>query len=90
MGGQTDSQVDWQVAKSRKFHAYHWLMRLQITCDQLLTCAGWSNGKNLASTQVNASPRKSLQVDASGWPNETQVQRKSKTCVDLGVRLAWA
>ena len=27
MGGQTDSQVGSQVAKSRKFHAYHWLMR---------------------------------------------------------------
>ena len=25
--GQTDSQVGSQVAKSRKFHAYHWLMR---------------------------------------------------------------
>ena len=26
-GGQTDSQVGAQVAKKRKFHAYHWLMR---------------------------------------------------------------
>ena len=25
-GGQTDSQVGSQVAKSCKFHAYHWLM----------------------------------------------------------------
>ena len=25
-GGQTDSQVSSQVAKSPKFHAYHWLM----------------------------------------------------------------
>ena len=31
-----------------------------------------------------------MQVDASGWPNETQVERKSKTCVDLRVRLARA
>ena len=33
-GGQTDSQVDSQVTKSRKFHAYHWLMTL-ITTDYL-------------------------------------------------------
>ena len=39
------------------------------------------------STQVHASRLKSMQVDASGWPNETQlVERKSKTCVDLRVR----
>ena len=45
------------------------------------TCAEWPNGKktcvylrpNLTSTKVNASPRKSSQVNASGWPNETQV-----------------
>ena len=59
------------------------------------------NGKNLASTcveiwtrpkltQVHASRRKSMQVDVSGWPNKTQVERKSKTCVDLRVRLARA
>ena len=55
-GGQTDSQVGSQVAKSRKFHAYHWLMRFYnnrfSTCDQLVpTFAGWPNGKKkLAST----------------------------------------
>ena len=46
------------------------------------TCAGWPNGKktcvylhpNLSSTKVHASPRKSLQVHASGWSNETQVK----------------
>ena len=35
-GGQTDSQVGSQVAKVRKFHAYHWLtMRFynDITCE---------------------------------------------------------
>ena len=39
--------------------------------------------------QVHASrrDRKSMQVDASERPNETQVERKSKTCVDL--RLAF-
>ena len=65
------------------------------------TCAGWSNGKKLASTcvqiwarpkssQVHASRRKSMQVNTSGWPNETQVERKTKTCVDLRVCLARA
>ena len=50
--------------------------------------------KNLRSnliSQVNASRRKSMQVDASAWSNETQVKRKySKTCVDLRVRFARA
>ena len=52
----------------------------------MLTCAGWPNGKNLASlssTKVNAGPRKSMQVGG-------QTKRKSKTCVDLGVRLVRA
>ena len=49
----------------------------------MLTCAGWPNGKKLVSTCVqilvnaspcNASPCKSPQVNASGWPNEMQVQ----------------
>ena len=61
------------------------------------TWAGWPNSKRLASTcgqiwarpkstQVHAARRKSMQVDTSGWPNETHVERKSKTCVDLRVR----
>ena len=57
-GGQTDSQV----AKSRKFHAYHWLMRFY---NRLLvsTCAGWPNGKKLASKfELDQSQRKSTQV----------------------------
>ena len=48
-GGQTDSQV----AKSRKFHAYHWLMRFYN--NRLLvisTCTGWANSKKLLSTCV--------------------------------------
>ena len=47
----------------------------------------WPNGlvcKKLASTCVRIWARpKSVQVDTSGWPNETQVERKSKTCIDL-------
>ena len=70
-GGQTDSQVGSQVAKSRKFHTYHWLMRFYnnifSTCDQLVpTCAGWPNGKkNLrllgCKFKLDQSQRKSTQ-----------------------------
>ena len=42
------------------------------------TCVGWPNGEKLEST---------YQVNTRGWPNETQVKRKSKTCIDLRVRL---
>ena len=67
--------------------------RIQLTCDQLVsTCVGWPNGENLRRLayefELDQSKRKSSQVHASGWPNETQVERKSKTCVDLRVRLA--
>ena len=65
------------------------------------TCAGWPNGKKLASTcvqiwarqkstQVHASRWKPMQVHVSGWPYETQIERKPKTCVDLPVRLTRA
>ena len=53
-------------------------------CDELVsTCAGWPNGKKIASTcvQIWARP-KSAQVDESG-----QTKRK---CVDLRVRSARA
>ena len=53
-GGQTDSQVGSQVARSRKFHAHHWLMRfynnrlLRSTCvdlrlggHQLVSTCAW-------------------------------------------------
>ena len=94
-GGQTDSQVGSQVAESRKFHAYHWLMRFYNNRLLVSTCAGWPNGKKnlrlLASKfELDQSQRKSSQVDASGWPNEMQFDRKFKTCVDLRVRLARA
>ena len=75
-GGQTDSQVGSQVAKSRKFHAYHWLMRfynnrlLAINLCRLVL--GGQTVKNLhpnlSSTKVNTSHRKSMQVNTSGWP----------------------
>ena len=100
-GGQTDSQVGPQVTKSRKFHAYHWLMRFYnnrlLAINLCRLALGGQMVKNLCllvsnlnSTKVNASRHKSMQVDASRWPNETQVELKSKTCADLRVRLARA
>ena len=54
---------------------------IQLTCDQLVsTCVGWPDGR--LSYEFEARP-KSMQVKASGWPNETQVGGKSKGCVDL-------
>ena len=103
--GQTDSQVGWQVTKIRKFHAYHWLMRFYnnrlLAINLCRLALGGQTVKNLCllvskfeldqsqrkSTQVC---RKSIQVDASVWPNEMQVEPKSKTCVALWVCLARA
>ena len=59
-----------------------WVAKQQKTCMYLRP--------NLSSTKVNASQRKLMQVDASGWPNETQVERRSKACIDLRVHLARA
>ena len=100
-GVQTDSQVGSRVARSRKFHAYHWLMRFynnRLCVINLCRLAlGGQTVKNcvylhpnLSLTKVYTSPRKSTQVHASGWPNEMQVERKSKTCVYLWVCLARA
>ena len=48
-------------------------------------------GQTVKKTCVYLRPNlSSTKVNASGWPNETQVERKSKTCVDLRVRLARA
>ena len=95
-GVQTDSQVGSRVAQSRKFHAYHWLMRFYnnrlLVINLCRLALGGQTVKNcvylhpnLSLTKVYASPRKSTQVHASGWPNEMQVERKSKTCVYLWV-----
>ena len=95
MGGQTDSQVG---SSARIFHAYHWLMRfynnrlLAINlCRLVLGGQTVENLRLLAfKFELDQSQRKSSQVVVSGWRNETQVERKSKTCVDLRVRLARA
>ena len=97
-----DSQVGSQVSNSRKFHTYNWLKhfsndRLLAVNLSRLALGGQTVKKtcvylrpNVSSTKVNASPHKSMQVDASGWPNETQAERKFKTCVDLRLYLARA
>ena len=98
MGGQTDSQVVSQVAKSRNFHAYHWLMRFYnnrlLAINLCRLALGGQTVKNLhllaSKFELNQSQCKSTQVDASGWPDKTQVECKSKTCVDLQVCLARA
>ena len=76
-GGQTDSQVGSQIAESHKFHAYHWLIRFYnnslLAINLCRLALGGQTVKktcvylrpNLSSTKVNASPRKSSQVDAS-------------------------
>ena len=54
-GGQTDSKFGSQVAKSRKFHAYHWLMRFYNRLLAINLCRlalGGQTVKKLASTCV--------------------------------------
>ena len=55
-GGQKDSQVGSQVAKSRKFHAYHWLMRFYnnrlLVINLCRLALGGQMVKKLASTCV--------------------------------------
>ena len=77
MGGQTDSWVGYPVhasPKSCKFPAY--TVDLRTTCVDLR----WVAKRWNTCVQIWA---KSTKIIASGWPNETQVERKSKTCVDL-------
>ena len=83
MGGQTDSQV------ARLMRLYNNRLFAINLCRLVLGGQTVKNLRLLASKfELDQSQRKSSQVHASGWPNETQVQRKSKTCVDLLVRLA--
>ena len=62
-GGQMDSQVGSQVAKSCKFHVHRWLMRfynnrlLGINLCQLVL--GGQTVRNLCLNQLDQSQRKS-------------------------------
>ena len=91
-----NSQVGSQVAKSRKFHAYNWLMRfyknrlLAINLCRLVLGGQMEKNLRLLASKFELDQsqrrRKSTQVDG-------QTKRKlnaSKTCVDLRVRLARA
>ena len=99
-GGQTDGQVGSQVAKSRQFHAYHWLMhfynnrllainlcRLALggQTEKILRLLG---GQTVKILRLLASK---FELDQSQRTKSTQMggqtKRKSKTCVDLRVRL---
>ena len=96
-GGQTDSQVGLQVAKSHKFHAYLWLMcfynnRL-LAINLCRFALGGQTVKNLhllaSKFELNQSQRKSTQVVASRhkWVAK---RNTSWTSVDLRVCLARA
>ena len=90
MGGQTDLQ---KGAQSRKFHAYNWIMCFYNNSLLAINLGGQTvkNLRFLASKfELDQSQRKLSRVDASGWPNETQVESKSETCFDLQVHLATA
>ena len=88
-GGQTDSQVGLQVGENRTFHAYHWLMcfynnRLLVInlCRLALGGQMVRNLRLLASKfELNASPRKSAQVDG-------QTKRKLNTSPKLATRVS--
>ena len=85
--GQTDSQVNASLQNQNFAYGLRWIVKRilkltqkQMTCDQLVsTCVMWPNGKQ--EKRRLARPKFTL-------ASETQVKRKSKTCVDLGVRLA--
>ena len=91
--GWPNGFASWlQVAKKLKFHAYHWLMhfynnRFILAIDLCRLVLGGQTAKNLcrlaSKFELNQSQRKASQIHASGWPNETQVECKSQTCVDL-------
>ena len=90
-GDQTDLQVDSQVAKSRKFHAYHWLMRFYNRLLAINLCRlalGGQTVKNLRRLayefELDQSQRKLSQVNASGWPKETQVQNLRRLASSFG------
>ena len=72
-GGQMDSQVGSQVTKSRKFHAYHWLIRFYnnrlLAINLCRLALGGQTVKNLhllaSKFELDQSQCKPMQVDAS-------------------------
>ena len=93
-GGLTDSQVGSQVAKSHKFHAYHWLMcfynnRL-LAINLCWLALGGQTVKNLhllaSKFELNQSQRKSMQVVASRYKS-TQVGGQTKHKLNASPKL---
>ena len=73
-----------QVATTRNVYAY--TVDLQSSCVDLpLGCQTAKNLRRLAyEFEIDQSQRKASQVNASGWPNEMQDEkRKWKTYVEL-------
>ena len=93
-GGQTDSQVGSQVAKSRKFHAYHWLMLFYdnrlIAINLCRLALGGQTVKYLhlvaSKFELDPSQCKSTQVDASRCKS-TQVGGQAKRKLNASTKL---
>ena len=69
-----------------KLHKVVNIMHIKMTCDQavLIRKKTVINLCQLTNEfELKQSHPKSTQVNASGWPNETQAECKSKTCDDL-------
>ena len=45
------------------------------------------DGQTVKNLRRLAYEFSSTKVNAGVWPNETQVERKSKTCVDFGIKV---
>ena len=88
--GQTDSQVGSQVTKSRKFHAYHWLMRFYnnrlLAINLCRLALGGQMVKNLCLLASNLNSTKSTQVVAS-LCKSTQVGGQTKRKLNLSPKL---
>ena len=91
-----DSQVGSQVVKSRKFHAYHWLMcfynnRLLAINLCRLALGGQTVKKNLrvlaAKFELDQSQRKSTQVVASRCKS-TQMGDQTKRKLNASPKIA--
>ena len=89
-GRQMDSQVVSQVHSSRKKSQIPRIYRL-LAINLCRLALGGQTVKNLRRLaykfELHQSQHTSSQIHASGWPNETQGERKSKTCIDARVRL---
>ena len=97
-GWPNDTQVGLQVAKKRKFHAYHWLISLYnnrlLAINLCRLALGGQTMKNLrrlaCKFELDQSQRKSTQVGGQTTCKLNASQKLGSTCVDLRVHLARA